>query len=150
MTEWVGQKDHGGCGAAIVAMILGCTYDEAKAQIDASPCHEKPIDWNVGTSHIEVDYVLGQHGWFGHHVYIAWQQQVVKIDDKPPYWELKPGAVWPPEPFAPIHYAQVMDGKFCHFVVMLDTGAVLDPMIPGHFSLSDWPTVANVRGLVRA
>lgn len=149
MTEWVGQKDHGGCAAATAAMIIGCSYEEAKAQIDASPCHDKPIDWNVGTSHIEVDYVLGEHGWFGHRVYLSWQQQVMVVGDQPPYWELKPGGVWPPEPFAQIHYATVTHGKFYHFVVMLADGTVLDPMQPGHFSLDDWPTVSNVRGLVR-
>lgn len=149
MTEWVKQKDIGGCGAATTAMILGCSYEEAKDQIDAAPCHTEPIDWNVGVSHIEIDYVLGEHGWYGNQVYIAWQQQLVVIDEKPPYWELKPGAVWPPEPFAPIHYAQVASGNLFHFVVMLADGTVLDPMFPGHFKLSDWPTVANVRGLIK-
>jgi len=131
-------------------MILGWEYEEAKEAIEKSPVEQGPIDWDRGISHLAVDYVLGEHGYFGHRIYISWCQQVVSVGDNPPYWDLKPDAVWPPEPFAPIHYATVQAGAFYHFVVMLADGTVLDPMRPGHFDLTCWPAVANVRGLVRA
>ena len=138
--ELVRQEDGGGCGAATLAMIVGCTYNEAKEQIDALTWlnHEtgeaelKPVDWSDGggMSAYHLDRALYAHGFFKQTRYAAWGHDLTA-------------------PFAPIHYAMVVQpSNNSHFVVMLANGDVLDPLC-GLTRLDRWEKVNQVCGLVR-
>lgn len=130
----VAQEDAYGCGLATLAMLTGHSYDQVKRNFDA---WDRPSwDWDKsGCTHIEVDRYLG------------WQRMAVirKYGAWYPSWERVT-----PEPFAPLHYAQVQQpSNSNHFVVMLADGAVLDPYREGVYSLSDWPVVNQLVGVFR-
>lgn len=138
---WVRQEDAGGCGAATLAMIVGCSYDEAKAQIDGLLWHKhgepeprpEPVNWTDGggISSYHLDRALYAHGFFKQTRYAAWGHDLTV-------------------PFAPVHYAIVQQpSNNHHFVVMLGDGRVFDPMQEGERSLTEWPKVMQVCGLVR-
>jgi hypothetical protein len=139
--EWVRQEDAGGCSAATLAMIVGCTYEEAKQQIDSQlwwkfgqdePALD-PVDWSDGggVSSYHLDRSLYAHGFFKQTHYAAWGHDLTV-------------------PFAPVHWAMVQQpSNNHHFVVMRDDGVVLDGMREGEYRLTDWPKVLQVCGLVR-
>lgn len=122
-------------------MIVGCSYEEAKAQIDALPwlsigedtAKLKPVDWSVGggMSTYHLDRALYAHGFFKQSRYRAWGHDLTV-------------------PFAPIHYAIVRQpSNNHHFVVMLRDGRVLDPLADHPRRLTQWVEVLQVCGLVR-
>ena len=131
---WVRQEDAKGCGLAVLAMLTGRTYAEVRERVDAVEVgpSEAPRDWaRSGCTHYTLDRYLAGEGWFVQRRFAT-------------YLEL------PFAPFAPIHYAQVVQpsGRG-HFVVVLADGTVLDPMREGHFRLSEWTKVNQLVGLVR-
>lgn len=130
--QWVMQEDAEGCAVATIAMLTGRTYKEVRAQIDGEPWHGHNGDWSAdGVSHITVDRLLIAHGYYLQRVYSNMVPE------------------WPPPPWSPIHFAQVVQpsGRN-HFVVMRADGVVLDPLHPGEHRLTDWPKVNNVVGLL--
>lgn len=151
--RWVRQVDAGGCALATFAMIAGITYGEAKRIAADDPTTERARDWSDGggTSHITLDWLLGLAGFYGRSEYVAWHKtRMVPEDGRSGYYVAKQGHVWPPKPFAPIHYAQVeQPSRNSHFVVVLADGGVLDPLREGCFALTDWPEVNHVVGLVK-
>jgi hypothetical protein len=138
--RWVGQGDAGGCGPATLAMLTGCTYEEAKDTIDSlawvkhgsDGATRQSVDWSDGggMSTYHLDRCLYAHGYFKQTHYAAWGHDLT-------------------QPFAPLHYAMVRQpSNNHHFVAMLADGTVLDPMREGEYRLSDWPEVVQVCGLV--
>jgi hypothetical protein len=133
---WVGQKHANGCVPACVAMVLGESYEDVCAELTAQPQSGHDGDWDAhGIDYMPMDRLLGDRGYFIRRVFVA--------------WNLDP---WPPQPFAPVHIAQVnQPNGHQHSVVMDGVGRVLDPLrrdVP--LRLYDWPKVNNVVGLVRA
>jgi hypothetical protein len=129
---WIGQEDTHGCGLAVLAMLTGRSYADAKVDVDAMEQRERgPRDWNVeGCTHYTLDRYLAQRYWMQRR-YVSWGEPLV--------------------PFAPIHYASVQQpSNNAHFVVLLADGTVLDPMREGRFTLADWPGVNQVVGLLDA
>lgn len=133
---WRPQEDAHGCGLAVLAMITGTPYERVKVEIESQDGHGHNGNWNErGLTHISLDRYLTRRGFY--------RQRRYKH-------ETELGA-WPPEPWAPVHYASVKQPSGNgHFVVMDSEGNVLDPMREGLFKLTDWPEVNNVCGLVVA
>lgn len=135
----MGQNDPAGCGAACLAMIVGCTYVAAREEIDAMlwvhgdepDPRPKPVNWlEGGITQYHLDRALYAHGFFKQTRYSSWG------------WDLS-------VPFAPIHWAIVRQpSNNHHFVVMLEDGDVLDPLRDGRYNLSDWE-VLQVCGLCK-
>lgn len=147
--RWVRQEHARGCGLASLAMITGESYEAIRREMDALPSSGHDGDWDAhGTSHMDVDRVLIAHGFWIQRVFIGWHRR--RVSDEPVRYELLPGAVWPPEPWADLHHCEVeQPSRAGHSVVMDGQGRVFDPLREGVFSLSDWPNVNNVAGLVR-
>lgn len=127
------QKHANGCGVATLAMLTGESYDSLLAEIDSQEGHGHNGDWDAnGITHITLDRLLIDRGFFLARVY--------KDASK----------AWPPQPWAPQHFASVKQSSGnAHFVAMDCAGVVLDPLRSGEFRLSDWPAVNNVVGLVK-
>lgn len=145
---WVRQEDAGGCALATIAMIAGISYEEAKRLVNEAPTHQAPINWaEGGASMMDIKYVLGRRGFYYRAEYIAWHADHVEHDGEWRY-EVRDGDAWPPEPFAPVHWAQVRQpSNNHHFVVMRADGSVLDPLREGVYDLRDWAEVVNVFGV---
>lgn len=151
--RWVRQEHSQGCGLATLAMLTGCTYEEIRAEHDALTNTAHRRDWNAEGTHDGVlNQILAAHGYYVQTVYRAWH--CITKDAEGNYlpsseWAVKPGHVWPPEPFAPLHYvsAKQPSGNR-HYVVMLSDGRVLDPMREGYFRLTDWAELDNVVGVL--
>lgn len=133
---WVRQEDAEGCGLATLAMLTGKSYGEVKADIDAQDGHGHNGDWAArGVTRVSLDRYLITHGYYLQRRYAHFYE---------------PGD-WPPEPWAPVHFASVKQPSGnSHFVVMDTAGRVLDPMREGEYRLTDWPEVQNVVGLLSA
>jgi len=132
--RWVQQEDAEGCGLAVLAMLTDKTYAEVKAEIDSQDGHGHNGDWSQhGITHITLDRYLITQGFYLQRVYASFG-----ISE------------WPPDPWAPRHFAQVtpLSGN-SHFVVMDAEGVVLDPMREGTYRLGDWTTTQNVVGIKR-
>lgn len=124
-----------GCAIATLAMLTARSYAAVRAEIDAEDDHGHDGDWSSnGISHVAIDRYLIRRGLFLQRRYpstIPWEP-------------------WPPEPFAPLHFASIVQPSGnTHFVVMDRDGVVLDPMREGAFRLTDWPGVNNVCGILR-
>lgn len=119
-----------GCGVATLAMLLESTYDYAQGLMDAE---DLTHNWDKsGTTYYSIDEVLIKHGFFIRRLFQA-----------------RSKGLWPPDPYAPLHYAQVrQQSGNAHFVVVLGNGDVLDPLKRGKFSLDKWE-VQNITGIVR-
>lgn len=131
--RWVHQEHAEGCAPAAMAMIFGIEYAEACTIIESGPTvqNDGAWDWNTrGSWYGAIERELAVRGWSWQKRYMAWFP-----DD------------WPPQPFAPLHYAQVKQPSGnAHFVVMDADGRVLDPLREGDYALSDWE-VNQVSGL---
>lgn len=128
--EWVRQEHLNGCAVATLAMLLGKTYTDIVTLLAESPHPIEPDGWHrVGTTQYHVDWALATSGAFIQRRFSAWG--------------------WSMEPFAPIHYAQVVQpSNNTHFVVVLEDGSVLDPMREGVYALGDWEKVNQIVGVV--
>lgn len=119
-----------GCRLACVAMVLGISYAEAKAEAERI---DGPTDWATqGADYWTSDRILFRYGWAVQRHYVAW------YDD------------WPLKPFAPVHLIEIRQpsGRG-HSLVMDADGRVFDPNRPGIFTLADYPEVQNIQGLFR-
>lgn len=127
--RWVRQEDAYGCGLAVLAMLTGRTYAEAKERVRTF--QNEPCNWAAnGCTHYTLDRFLAGDGWYVQRRYNAWT-------------ELSS------EPFADIHYASVQQpSNNGHFVVVLGDGTVLDPNREGRYRLSDWAHVNQIVGLI--
>lgn len=137
VTTLIRQVHEYGCGLASLAMISGWTYDEVRDWLVANwPAgSQTPGEWleQRGIHKGIADYFLAENGYAWRTVYAGWGQ--------------KP---WPPEPFAPVHLAQVVQPSGnSHYVVMRSDGVVLDPLSDEPKRLTDWSVVNNVQGVWR-
>lgn len=152
--RWVRQWHASGCGVAVLAMLTGRPYGEIVKRIAGHDGSGHDGDWNAhGVTHLTLDRVLAEEGFWLQRHYAAWHADYEEpVTDPAPVRRAvpKPGHTWPPEPWAPVHYASVQQPSgHGHFVVMLADGRVLDPLREGFYSLSDWPAVNQVTGLRR-
>lgn len=131
--HWVGQTDAWGCGPAVMAMLTHEPYEAIKAEIEGQSGRAHCGDWNAeGVDHYALDEFLFARGFYSQRIYRRMRE------------------AWPPEPWAPLHFAAVEQPSHrSHFVAMDSAGRVLDPLREGEWKLSDWPRVLNVVGLVR-
>ena len=84
-----------------------------------------------GLSSPILDWFLAEHGYVWRKVYIGWEPNP-----------------WPPEPFAPVHIAQVIQPSGnSHFVILQSDGLTLDPMSDEPRRLTDWERVNFVQGI---
>lgn len=134
--EWVAQNDTYGCGVAVLAMLFGISYQEAKARFPA---------YDPAKHGIHVDDVLVD---FGYALATKWNTF---------HWRFfcnsreEPRNPWPPEPFASTHICKVRvtaNSPCFHWVVMLADGKVLDPLTPEPKRLTDYDTVVSVSAVV--
>lgn len=131
---WVHQEDPYGCGLAVLAMLTDEPYDAVKTEVDSWEGEGHNGDWSAGgVTHYTLDRYLIARGFYLQRIY-----KDSGLSD------------WPPDPWAPVHFASVKQPSGnSHFVFMDVHGRVLDPMREGVFTLADWPGVNNVVGLVR-
>lgn len=137
MTNLVRQEHDYGCGLASLAMICDQSYDEVREWLLANWPDGKhaPEEWLTkrGIHGGTADWYLSQHGYVWRTLYAGWVMPT-----------------WPPEPFAPVHLACVVQPSGnSHYVVMRNDGVVLDPMTDEPRALTDWPKINNVQGIWR-
>lgn len=129
--RYVAQEEPQGCAVACLAMILGCTYAEARARIH--------VDTSKGITSTVYDGALVEAGFALARVYRHDPVRGVKRE------------AWPPPPFAPIHIASTETAQGGHAVVMLVDGTVLDPWDRSRTTLRhpDYLAVHCVAGIWR-
>lgn len=121
------QEEPNGCGIAALAMLLGLTYAEARAEVAAR------LSQHGGVSVFLLDQTLALHGYavarrFSHN-----------------------STPWPPRPFAAAHLCLVRvthAAPVDHWVVMLDSGDVLDPLLGYPVDLTYYARVDSVAAVV--
>ena len=128
----VRQKESNGCIVASLAMIVGKSYDDVRADHIFSALESEA----KGCSFREVEEYLWRHGF-------AWQE-VYRCG--PPGNTYK--EVWPPRPWADEHICEVAT-SMAHAVVLLRDGTVLDPLTDEPKRLSDYREVYSVRAVYR-
>jgi hypothetical protein len=148
--QWVEQQDPYGCALACLAMITGASYREIKAEVDRLPNSGHSGDWNrEGIDWMTADQILIRHGFYAQRMFVGQSCRRVRDNPADPLRYVAIEGAWPPEPWAPIHLADVMQpSRNGHSVVMRGDGVVLDPLRRGEFRLSGWATVYEVAGLV--
>jgi hypothetical protein len=130
MTHVRQEHDHG-CGIAVLAMLTDQTYQQVYDDLLATYPGEKTRVTEQGLYHTAMEWYLAQRGYAWRTVYSGW----------------KPTS-WPPEPFAPRHFAQVVQPSGNHhFVVMTEAGTVLDPLSGILTGLGAWGQVDSVYGV---
>lgn len=130
--RWVRQEDDRGCGPAVLAMLTGHSYEQVKAAISADAAGSGHLgDWTKeGVTYHAMDRYLAKAGY-------AVQRLVRNM-----------GGEWPPRPWAPMHFASVVNSGGIHFVAMDADGKVLDPLHEAPRTFDDWEKVNNVVGVV--
>lgn len=115
---------------AALAMLLSRSYADVVALLASCPHPVEPGSWATsGTSFYHLDWALADAGAFVQRRYRSWD--------------------WDMEPFAPVHYASVVQPSGnSHFVVVAADGSVLDPLREGVYALSDWTDVNHITGVV--
>jgi len=130
--RWVKQEDQNGCVLAAIAMIVGKSYAEVKAELQP-----KDLSTDAYTS-FEAESYFYEHGYSA---VKRWKHICFAGVDR---------EVWPIEPFAPVHYVQVVNGPSGkgHAVVLLANGDVLDPWTDSKpKKLSDYYQVNEIMGV---
>ena len=129
---WVKQEDVNGCVVASLAMIVGKSYAEVKAELP-------PKDLSTGAfTAFTAESYLYEHGY----VLLKKWKHICSLD--------KDREQWPVEPFAPVHYVQVVNGDQgkAHAVVLLENGDVLDPWADATpKKLTDYAQVNEIIGV---
>jgi hypothetical protein len=126
--QLVRQRGDKDCGIAVLAMITGQGYEEIRSRIPL-------IDGEFG-------------GVFGVHLKQYLEGAGFATVEKHLFHLNKRRNPWPPLPFAPLHYCEVVPGKGkLHWVVMLADGTVLDPIADEPRWLSDYMEVNCVTGV---
>ena len=130
----VQQEDAMGCGVAVLAMLTGQTYQAVKAELlsemgrpDAFA--ERGIDFEV------INEYLRRKGFA---VATLWAN--CPMTKKP---ELNF-----PRVFGPVHYANVeqQSGNW-HFVVVTETGSILDPLLDTPPTFDHYKRVGSIRAV---
>lgn len=138
--EWVRQEDSYGCVVATCAMLTGRTYREMKDFfVERSGDPDIGLSSKNGLTHYNAEFALHEAGYWAQLKY-RW------------YLNNQERPAWPPEPWAPVHYCQVVvrgGSGAGHAVVMLADGTVLDPVAPEPHRLEDYEKVSLVIGLVQ-
>lgn len=125
----VRQEDRYGCAIACVAMLLDRTYAEMRGAVGEP---------GNGFTHDAWGELLSRGGYALQHMY--------RIDQI----TQRPRAVWPLEPWAPIHVCTVdAGGPGAHLVVMAADGTIIDPATSTLGRLSDYRAVISMTGLYR-
>jgi hypothetical protein len=132
--EWVPQEHAWGCGAAVLAMVTGDPYWTVIDTINAMTGTGHGGDWaKTGIAYPVIDRYLIGRGFALQRVY------------------RHEAAEWPPGPWAPAHIAEVVQPSgMTHFVAMTGAGVVLDPAQPTERTLTDYPEVRSVVGIIPA
>ena len=114
--ELVRQEHSHECAIACLAMVAGCSLDDARQAYDwvYPGKRDGGRGVNQGLTEVELDVVLAECGYATARLYLG-----VKSNRR---------AVWPPEPWSDVHIACVNLVNGGHFVVLLGDGTVLDPM----------------------
>jgi hypothetical protein len=129
----VRQKQAFGCTAAALAMVLGCTYEEAAAKLASDPS----IFDTQGNGYHVMESQLVQHGFAISRKWRVYQPGNQQRDS------------WPCEPFAALHWCEVIAGpRGAHAVIMLGDGTVLDPMSDEPKALADYSEVNFVAAVI--
>lgn len=132
----VRQEHRLGCGIACVAMLTGQTYQQVFEDFGSPDLTGEA----GGTNDCEIRDYLETHGLrFG-----GWKlKQWVGGEETCP---------WPPDPTGEtcLCLVHVYPWSPCnHWVLMLPTGEVLDPLSPYPWKLSDYDAVHSVVSIVR-
>ena len=130
--SWVGQEDTNGCVVAALAMIVGKSYAQVKAELPP-----KDLSQSAFTTFTAESY-LYEHGCT---LQKKWKHICSANKDRDG---------WPTAPFAPVHYVQVVGSPTgnAHAVVMLGNGDVLDPWAGSKpTKLADYYTVNEIIGV---
>jgi hypothetical protein len=128
----VRQKQTFGCTAATLAMVLGCSYEDAAKKLASDPT----IFDTQGSGYHVLESQLVQHGFAVARKWRVYQPGNQKRDK------------WPCDPFADLHWCEVISRGRGHAVVMLRDGTVLDPMSDEPKRLLDYEEVNFVAALV--
>ena len=129
--NYVSQEDANGCGIAVLAMLTDKSYQEVRAEFLPRHIEKGMTEWDMNA-------YLAEHGYAVAHKYPHYMPQQKHRD------------VWPPEPFASVHYCCMnTTSNTHHYVVMLADGSILDPASSGIKSLADYRIVQNVCGVIR-
>jgi hypothetical protein len=117
----VRQEHPNGCGLACIAMVTGLGYGEVRDTLTEFLPRERDYG-EEGIHHGITEWFLGRLGY-------AWRTLYAGHLHDP----------WPPEPFAPVHIAQVRQPSGnTHYVVVTDDGTVLDPLDGERKRLDVW------------
>lgn len=129
----VRQKQPFGCTAASLAMILGCTYEEAASKLATDPS----IFDTQGSGYHVMESQLVNHGFAVSRKWRIFQPGNQQREQ------------WPCEPFAALHWCEVIAGqRGGHAVIMLNDGTVLDPMSDEPKRLTDYSEVNFVAAII--
>jgi len=133
--QWVGQRHKCGCMAAVAAMIVGVDYDAGARMLTDFP---ESLD-SSASGYFVLESRLVDHGYA-----VARKWAITQPGNKR-------RAQWPVEPWADVHWCEVMAGAtngYAHAVLMLRDGTVLDPMTPEPRRLSDYEAVNFIAAVV--
>lgn len=132
--HWVAQEDSRGCTLAALAMVMGRTYADVKAEILAE--HPERDFSERGINYMDGDQLLAHWGYATARLFR--------------YYVSHHREVWPPAPFAEVHMCEVECSPTSagHSVVMLADGTVLDPLTPETRRLTDYHKVNSVAAVV--
>lgn len=115
------QEHPNGCGIACLAMVTGLGYAQVRDTLTEFLPRERDYG-EEGIHHGIAEWLLGRLGY-------AWRTLYAGHLHDP----------WPPEPFAPVHIAQVRQPSGnTHYVVVTNDGIVFDPLDGEHKRLADW------------
>jgi hypothetical protein len=135
MTRYVAQEHPFGCAVACLAMIVGKTYGEMLAWLDAEG--QPAVQRAKGLTAPVYCEALARHGCA-----VAQRHLVDTLTNER-------RASWPLAPFAPLHIAETMVSAGGHAVVMLADGTVLDPFDATRTSIAhpDYRQVNTIIGI---
>lgn len=121
MIARIPQREAHDCQVAVCAMVLGITYEAARAQY--------PADLGKGITELHLDNVLVENGWAVARKYHGNCASGRKRDP------------WPPEPWGDLHVAHVENRAGVHAVLMMGDGTVIDPAREAPQRLADYGRV---------
>jgi hypothetical protein len=129
MIDYVAQEEDDGCVVACLAMVVGATYSQIRAMVDAQFKH--------GMHQVVAHGVLAE---LGYAVATRYRHVPHLRADRP---------AWPCLPFARAHICWVTATRGAHAVVMLSTGDVYDPWTRDRGDLlhPDYREVGSIDGV---
>lgn len=125
--SYVKQLDECGCAMACTAMVLGITYEEARAKFGNPGNGWGPSRW---------EEELAKEGWAWQFIW-RYSQRTNQLREP-----------WPPKPWTDLHMLGVWGGR--HQALLLGDGSILDPWDESRKTLDAYAgDVAWVAGLYR-